>query len=91
MVTGYLRAALGERFPWRAAAAAQVFFLVLFSYSFFFKGITGLIVAIGSVATLGFLMKVTANVDWDEVFAGAAKKAKLPPLPTKAPANVPGD
>ena len=32
------------------AMVAPMFFLVLFSYSFFLKGVTGLTVAIGSVA-----------------------------------------
>ena len=68
LVTGYLAAALGKKFPWKMAIAGQFFFLVLFSYSFFIKGITGLTVAIGSVITLGVLMKVTARVDWNAVF-----------------------
>lgn len=69
LVTFYLSAALGKRFPWKLAAAGQVFYLVLFSYSFFLKGMTGLTVAIGSVATLAALMKVTAGVDWEGVFS----------------------
>ena len=68
LVTSYLSAALRRQFPWKVAIAGQVFFLVLFSYSFFLKGITGLTVAIGSVATLAILMKVTAHVDWNLVF-----------------------
>jgi hypothetical protein len=69
LVTFYLRAALGERFPWKIAAGGQTFFLVLFSYSFFVKGMTGLTVATGSVITLGVLMAVTAKLDWSEVFS----------------------
>lgn len=69
LVTSYLRAALGPRFPWLVAATAQVFFLVLFSYSFFWSGMTGLTVAVGSVATLAVLMRLTAGVDWQRVFA----------------------
>jgi len=70
LVTSYLSAALGGEFPWKVALGGQLFFLVLFSYSFFIKGITGLTVAIGSVVTLAVLMRVTAHVDWEEVFAG---------------------
>jgi len=94
LVTFYLSTALGPKFPWKVALAGQLFFLVLFSYTFFVKGVTGLTVAIGSVVTLGVLMKVTAHVDWDEVFKqrnNASKKmrkkhARLnpmepPPLP----------
>jgi hypothetical protein len=84
LVTGYLSAALKGRFPWKVAVAGQVFFLVLFSYSFFFKGITGLTVAVGSVVTLAVLMKVTAHVDWDKVFEQAHKvRPTPPPLPTE--------
>jgi hypothetical protein len=92
LVTGYLSVALRHDFPWRTAAAGQVFFLVLFSYSFFLKGITGLTVAIGSVITLAALMKVTAHVDWDEVFAKkSAKPVPVPPpLFPAAPAPASG-
>ncbi|MBI3117445.1 MAG: inner membrane CreD family protein, partial [Candidatus Hydrogenedentes bacterium] len=83
LVTTYLSAALRGQFPWKVAAAGQAFFLVLFSYSFFLKGITGLTVAIGSVVTLAVLMRVTAHVDWNEVFA------KKPVLPVAAPAPPP--
>jgi Inner membrane protein CreD len=82
LVTSYMAAALKGQFPWKVAVAGQLFFLVLFSYTFFLEGITGLTVAIGSVATLGVLMKVTAQVDWDEVFARAKKKPTPPPLPS---------
>jgi len=70
LVTGYLRAALGQTFPWKIAVCGQLFYLVLFSYSFFLKGITGLTVAIGSVLTLAALMKVTAHVDWYQFYGG---------------------
>lgn len=86
LVTSYLSAALKGKFPWKTAAIGQLFFLVLFSYSFFFKGITGLVVAIGSVATLGVLMRVTAHVNWSEVFGQTgSRKQAIPPLP---PAQV---
>ena len=77
LVTTYLSAALRGKFPWKVAVAGQLFFLVLFSYSFFLKGITGLTVAIGSVVTLAVLMRVTAHVDWDTVFpVGKLRKEK---------------
>ena len=84
LVTSYLSAALGGRLPWKIAVAGQLFFLVLFSYSFFLKGTTGLTVAIGSVVTLAVLMKVTAHVDWNEVFIRTTKRKPSnlpPPLP----------
>lgn len=68
LVTAYLSAALKGRLPWKIAVAGQLGFLVLFSYSFFLKGITGLTVALGSVVTLAVMMKVTAHIDWNEIF-----------------------
>ena len=68
LVTSYLRSALGGRFPMRAAIGGQLFLLVLFSYTFFIDGMTGLTVAIGSVITLAVLMRVTAHTDWEGLF-----------------------
>jgi len=79
LVTGYLASALGSSFPWKAAAAGQFFYLVLFSYSFFLKGMTGLTVAVGAVLTLAVLMKVTAGVNWFSFFRRA--KAVTPEVP----------
>lgn len=73
LVTSYLSAALGKAFPWKIAAGGQIFFLVLFSYSFFIQGITGLTIAVGAVITLAILMKVTAHMDWDQVFEKPAE------------------
>ena len=81
LVTSYLTAALRGEFPWKVAVAGQLFFLVLFSYSFFLKGMTGLTVAIGSVITLAVLMRVTAHLDWNEVFARPGRKGKGETLP----------
>jgi hypothetical protein len=81
LVTSYLSAALHGTFPWKIAIAAQFFFLILFSYSFFLKGVTGLTVAIGSVLVLAYLMRVTANLDWHEVFADSEPKTPAPPRP----------
>lgn len=83
LVTTYLSAALRGQFPWRVAAAGQMFFLVLFSYSFFLEGVTGLTVAIGSVVTLAILMKVTAHVDWEDVFSKAVTARR--PISADAP------
>jgi hypothetical protein len=82
MVTTYLSAALRGKFPWKVAALGQAFFLVLFSYSFFLQGITGLTVAIGSVITLGIIMKVTAHINWETAFV----KTTSDPGPVDFPA-----
>lgn len=65
LVCGYLRAAAGG-FLFRVAVVAQSAYMVLFSYSFFFKGLTGLTLTIGGIVTLGVLMALTAKVDWSQ-------------------------
>ncbi len=70
LVVSYLKSALGPQFPWKVAALGQIFYLVLFSYSFFLQGMTGLTVTIGAVMTLAVLMKLTASLDWRSVLSG---------------------
>jgi len=69
LVVSYLRLAVGEKFAFREAAAAQFIYLVLFSYAFFFKGFTGLAITIGSILTLFAAMQLTGRIRWSEVFA----------------------
>ncbi|MBU8901322.1 MAG: inner membrane CreD family protein [Victivallales bacterium] len=68
LVNSYQRAALGEKFPYKWVGLAQFCYLILFSYSFFFKGLTGLTVTIGSIITLAVLMYLTRNIDWNQTF-----------------------
>ncbi|MCG6920060.1 MAG: inner membrane CreD family protein [Acidobacteria bacterium] len=68
LVVSYLRIVAGTRFALLRAGLAQVVFLVLFSYSFFLEGYTGLTLTIGAVVTLFVLMQSTARVDWATVF-----------------------
>ncbi len=68
IVVSYLSNALGHAFPWKIAAAGQLLYLVLFSYSFFIKGMTGLTVTIASILTLVVLMKITSKTNWSDVF-----------------------
>lgn len=67
LVVSYLRLVGGWRLAVLRAGAAQVVFLVLFGYSFFFEGYTGLTVTLGAIVTLFVLMQVTGRVDWDEI------------------------
>lgn len=73
LVCGYLRAAAGE-FVFRVAVVAQTAYMVLFSYSFFFKGLTGLTLTVGGVVTLGVLMALTAKINWSERLGGLSPK-----------------
>jgi hypothetical protein len=68
LVVTYLRVVAGTRFALLEAGLAQLVFLVLFSYAFFFEGYTGLTVTIGAIVTLFVLMQLTAHVDWGAVF-----------------------
>ena len=72
LTLSYLRAAISGPYAFLAAGMAQLLYLVLFSYAFFFKGLTGLAVTLGAVLTLFVLMQLTARVDWRVVFGGGA-------------------
>lgn len=76
LVCGYLHA-VGGRSLTRIALPAQFAYMVLFSYSFFFDGLSGLTIAIGAVLTLAVLMVATAKLDWSAVL-GTRKRARSP-------------
>ena len=80
LTVSYLRAAIGGRYAYLAAGAAQLLYLVLFSCAFFFKGLTGLAITIGAIVTLFVLMQLTAKVRWGDVFATRAVPAAGRPL-----------
>lgn len=76
LVSGYLHLVAGRELS-TVAVAAQVAYLVLFSYSFFFDGLTGITLTVMAVSTLGLLMYTTAKLNWEDVFKqGAAALAK---------------
>jgi hypothetical protein len=68
LVVSYMRLVVGQRFAFLEVGISQFVFLVLFSYSFFFKGYTGLAITALSIATLFITMQITARLDWDAVF-----------------------
>lgn len=76
LVCGYLRA-VGGRLLFKVALPAQFAYLVLFSFSFFFDGLTGITIAVGAVVTLGLLMVLTARVDWSLVFGRGPRPPAL--------------
>jgi hypothetical protein len=84
LVTSYLRLAVGPSFAFREAAIAQLFYLVLFSYAFFFKGYTGLAITIGSILTLFVLMQATGRVRWSDRLSDPAGQSYPPPNPSPA-------
>lgn len=77
LCVGYLRIVLGKSKALLEIAVSQFIFLVLFSYSFFFAGFTGLAVTIGAVVTLGYFMLKTGNVDWEQAFARKQRDPRM--------------
>ena len=78
LVNGYLLAAAGRRFA-QLGVVAQFAYMILFSYSFFFEGLTGLTLTIGAIVTLALLMAATARVNWAEKFGPKANVGAYPP------------
>jgi inner membrane protein involved in colicin E2 resistance len=68
LLVSYLRLVVGMRFAALEAGLAQVIYLILFSYAFFFRGFTGLAITIGAILTLFIAMQMTARVRWAEKF-----------------------
>jgi len=69
LVVTYLRLVVGTKFAIREAALGQLIYLVMFSYAFFFKGLTGLAITIGAILTLFVVMQMTGRFRWSERFA----------------------
>jgi inner membrane protein involved in colicin E2 resistance len=69
LVVSYLRLVTGARFALMEAGGAQFIYLVLFSYAFFFHGLTGLTITIGCIVTLFVVMQITGRIRWAEKFA----------------------
>ncbi len=78
LVVSYLRLVVGLRFAALEAGTAQLIYLVLFSYAFFWKGFTGLAITTIAIITLFVVMQATGRIRWSERFAARARG----PLPT---------
>jgi len=65
----YLRLFTPTRLAYIFAPIIQLIYLIVFSFSFFYKGMTGVIVTICSVITLFILMQITGRTNWDTVFS----------------------
>ena len=72
LVVSYLRLVAELRFAAVEAGLAQVIYLILFSYAFFFQGFTGLAITIGAILTLFVVMQMTGRINWQEKFAKIA-------------------
>jgi len=72
LVVSYLRLVVGIRFAALEAGTAQLIYLVVFSYAFFWKGFTGLAITVISVITLFVVMQATGRIRWSDKFARVA-------------------
>jgi len=79
LVVSYLRLVVEIRFA-ALEAGAQLIYLVIFSYAFFWKGFTGLAITIISVITLFVVMQATGKVKWSKKFAMRRGGGLLPNL-----------
>jgi hypothetical protein len=69
LTISYLRLVVGLRFAAVEAAAAQFFYLILFSYALFDEGYSGLSITVGAIVTLFVTMQLTGRIRWSERFA----------------------
>ncbi len=65
LVVSYARLFVGWRFALGEMAAAQLIYLVLFSFTFFWTGFTGLAITSGAILTLFVMMQFTGRVTWE--------------------------
>jgi len=78
LVVSYLRLVVGIRFAALEAGTAQVIYLVLFSYAFFWKGFTGLAITVISIVTLFAVMQATGRIRWSQMLKNRAVGMPVP-------------
>ena len=77
LVVSYLRLVVGMRFAALEAGTAQLIYLVLFSYAFFWRGFTGLSITVIAIITLFVVMQATGRIRWSERFAESAVNTRI--------------
>jgi hypothetical protein len=71
LVVSYARLFVGWRTAVLQLGASQLIYLVLFSFTFFWQGFTGLAITAGAILTLFVMMQITGRLDWAKVLARA--------------------
>ncbi|MEW6352021.1 MAG: inner membrane CreD family protein [Thermodesulfobacteriota bacterium] len=84
LAISYMRLVVGPRFAFLEVGISQFVFLVLFSYSFFFKGYTGLTITVLGIVMLFLMMQITGRVDWEAVFSKEDSPREEPVLALEA-------
>jgi len=64
LVITYARLFVGWNFALLEMGLSQLVYLVVFSFTFFWEGFTGLAITIGAILTLFLMMQVTGRHDW---------------------------
>jgi hypothetical protein len=67
LVVTYGRLFVGWRFALLEMGVSQLVYLVLFSFTFFWQGFTGLAVTIGAIVTLFVIMQFTGRLKWEQI------------------------
>lgn len=83
LVVSYMRLVAGLRFALVEIGLAQLVYQVFFSYTFFFKGFTGLAITILCILTLFVVMQATGRLDWGEIFRLAGENQIRPTVPAE--------
>ncbi len=76
LVVSYARLFVSWRFALLQMGVAQLLYLVLFSFTFFWQGVTGLAITVGAILTLFVMMQLTGRVRWAKL---APSKPPVPP------------
>lgn len=71
LIISYMRLVVGARFAFLETGISQFVYLVLFSYTFFWTGYTGLAITILCIITLFIVMQLTGKIDWAAQFASS--------------------
>lgn len=74
LLISYMRLVVGLKFALLEVGISQFVFLVVFSYTFFFEGYTGLAITILSIITLFVVMQFTGRIDWESIFKSNGKE-----------------
>jgi len=76
LVVSYARLFVGLRSAVLRLGVPQLVFLVLFSWTFFWRGFTGLAITVGAIVTLFVVMQMTGRLDWSHVLAKPGEAAR---------------
>ena len=78
LVVSYARLFVGWRTAIVQLGIPQLVYLVLFSFTFFWSGYTGLAITVGAILTLFVIMQLTGTTDWDKGLARATDPVATP-------------